>query len=401
MIRICILGGGFGGLYTALHLARLPWVVSPEIILIDRRDRFLFTPFLYELVTAELQEWEVAPTFAELLVGTNIKFVQADVVGIDLDQHCLQMDTGNIGQPTMLNYDRLVIAIGGETPMQMVSGAATYAIAFRNLQDFHRLNSKLSLLEASDRDKIRVCVAGGGSSGVELACKLADRLKERGRVRLVDRNDKILSRSTDANRAIAEKALSARGVWTDLNTRVVEITDTEITLDYAGGSDTLPVDLVMWTVGSAFSSLLRDLPIRHSAKGAIVTEPTLQVSGFPDVWAIGDAAECLDADGKVLPATAQVAFQQSQYCAWNIWASLNQKPLVNFSYIRLGEFISLGIDGATASIFGKFSIEGLPAHVLRRFAYLLRMPTLQHQWKIGTHWVTKPLIELFRNSVIK
>ncbi len=401
MTRICILGGGFGGLYTALNLARLPWAVNPEIILIDRRDRFLFTPFLYELVTAELLGWEVAPTFAELLAGAGIQFIQGTVTDINLDDHSLQIDTGNIGQPDTLSYDRLVVAIGGETPMDLVAGAATYAIPFRNLQDFYRLQSKLSLLEASDRDKIRVCVAGGGSSGVELACKLADRLKERGRVRLVDRNDKILIRSTDASRAIAERALSERGVWTDLNTRVVEVTDTDITLDYAGGSDTLPVDLVMWTVGSAFSSLLRDLPILHGARGAIVTAPTLQISGFPDVWAIGDAAECLDAKGNVLPATAQVAFQQSQYCAWNIWASLNQKPLVNFSYIPLGEFISLGVDGAIASIFGKFSVDGLPAHAMRRFAYLLRMPTLHHQWKLGTHWLTKPLIELFRNSVIK
>jgi NADH:ubiquinone reductase (non-electrogenic) len=401
MTRICILGGGFGGLYTALHLARLPWAVNPEITLIDRRDRFLFTPFLYELVTDELQEWEVAPTFAELLTGTGIQFVQGAVTNISLVDHSMQIDTGNIGQPNIINYDRLVIAIGGETPMELVSGAATHAIPFRNLQDFYRLHSKLSLLEASDRDKIRVCVAGGGSSGVELACKLADRLKDRGRVRLVDRNPQILSRSSDASRAIAERALSERGVWTDLNTRVVEVTDTDITLDYAGGSDTLPVDLVMWTVGSAFSRLLRDLPVSHSARGAIATALTLQVPEFPDVWAIGDAAECMDANGNALPATAQVAFQQSQYCAWNIWASLNQKPLMNFSYIPLGEFISLGIDGATASIFGKLSIEGLPAHALRRLAYLLRMPTLQQQWKIGTHWVTKPLIELLRNSMIK
>ena len=64
MTRICILGGGFGGLYTALNLSRLPWAVMPEIILIDKSDRFLFTPFLYELVTGEMKEWEIAPTFA-------------------------------------------------------------------------------------------------------------------------------------------------------------------------------------------------------------------------------------------------------------------------------------------------------------------------------------------------
>jgi len=343
-----------------------------------------------------MQEWEIAPTFAELLVDTGIQFVQGLVTDIDFVTKQVEV---NIGQRSFIEYDRLVLAIGGETPMDLVDGAAEYAIPFRNLNDFYRLNSKLELLEASNRDKIRVCIAGGGSSGVELACKIADRLqnraKERGRVRLVDRNPKILANSTDANRTIAELALSQRGVWTDLNTRVSQITDGEITLDYADGSDTLPIDILLWTVGSTFSKMLQNLPVKHNQQGAIATESTLQIKGYADVFAIGDIASL---DGNHLPATAQVAFQQSQYCAWNIWASLNQKPLVNFSYIPLGEFISLGIDGAVASIFGKFSIDGLPAHLVRRFAYLLRMPTLQHQWKIGTHWLTKPLIEILRKS---
>ena len=51
--RICILGGGFGGLYTALRLGQFPWteVGQPDITLVDRNDRFVFLPLLYELVT--------------------------------------------------------------------------------------------------------------------------------------------------------------------------------------------------------------------------------------------------------------------------------------------------------------------------------------------------------------
>jgi NADH dehydrogenase len=396
MTRICILGGGFGGLYTALNLARLPWAIMPEIILVDKCDRFVFTPFLYELVTNEMREWEVAPTFTELLADTGIQFVQGLVTNIDFDTKQVEV---NVGQKSTLTYDRLVLAIGGEAPTNLVDGASEYAIPFRNLNDFYRLNSKLELLEASNHDKIRVCIAGGGSSGVELACKIADRLKDRGRVRLVDRNDKILNDSTAANRKIAEAALSKRGVWTDLNTRVSQISDGEVTLDYADGSDTLPVDIVLWTVGSTFSKMLQNLPVEHSRQGAIATEPTLTVKGQADVFAIGDLASCFDSNANLVPATAQVAFQQSQYCAWNIWASLNQKALVPFSYIPLGEFISLGIDGATASIFGKFTIDGMPAHAIRRIAYLLRMPTLQHQWKLGTHWLMQPLVSLLRTYV--
>ncbi|MFM7789027.1 MAG: FAD-dependent oxidoreductase, partial [Microcystis panniformis] len=86
---------------------------------------------------------------------------------------------------------------------------------------------------------------------------------------------------------------------------------------------------MLWTVGSTFSKVIQNLPVGHNRHGAIATKPTLQVQGYADVFAIGDLAG-IDINGETLPATAQVAFQQSQYCAWNIWASLNQKSLVNF-----------------------------------------------------------------------
>lgn len=48
--RICVLGGGFGGLYTALRLEKMPWRQNqkPTVILVDKRDKFTFLPLLYE-----------------------------------------------------------------------------------------------------------------------------------------------------------------------------------------------------------------------------------------------------------------------------------------------------------------------------------------------------------------
>ncbi|MEE3717528.1 NAD(P)/FAD-dependent oxidoreductase [Tumidithrix elongata RA019] len=391
MSRICILGGGFGGLYTALNLVRLPWAETPEIILIDKSDRFMFTPMLYELITGELQAWEIAPPFADLLEGKGIQFIQATVTDIDLNDRHVRIDAS--GQSADLHYDRLLLAIGGETPIDFVPGASEYAIPFRTLADANRLIHRLEELEKSDRGKIRVCIAGAGSSGVELACKIADRLKERGRVRLVDRNDRILSGSPEPNRVAAEQALSKRGVWKDLSTSVSEVGETEITLDYQAGSDTLPVDIVMWTVGTRFSKLIQKLPLdRRLPMGQITVEPTLQVKTHPELFAIGDLASCLDTDGTPLPGTAQVAYQQAHYCALNIWASITNHPLLPFQYIPLGEFISLGVNDASMSMFGKIAMDGMPAYVARRLAYLLRMPTLEHQLKVSSNWLVRPIL---------
>ena len=38
----------------------------------------------------------------------------------------------------------------------------------------------------------------------------------------------------------------------------------------------------------------------------------------------------------------QVAFQQADYVAWNLWASINQRPLLPFKYQHLGDMMSLG-----------------------------------------------------------
>ena len=85
--RICIVGGGFGGLYTALRLSEFPWSneQKPEITLIDKSDRFLFSPLLYELITEEMQSWEIAPPFAELLANTGVIFQQGSVIDIDIE----------------------------------------------------------------------------------------------------------------------------------------------------------------------------------------------------------------------------------------------------------------------------------------------------------------------------
>jgi demethylphylloquinone reductase len=389
MTRICILGGGFGGLYTALHLAKLPWAEKPEIILIDRGDRFIFSPLLYELLTSELETWEIAPTFAELLIDSGIQFMQATVTEIDLARGFVSLSLS--GQESLLSFDRLVLALGGETPIDLVPGAAENALPFRSLADAQKLIAQLNVLENNGNEKIRVCIVGGGASGVELACKISDRLQTRGRVRLVDRNSTILSRSPKGNRLAAEQALASKGVWCDLSTKVIAVEANQIELENNSGCDRLPVDLVLWTVGNGFTKLVQRLPIPHSGK-RIAVESSLQVKGRPGLFALGDLAECYDRIGQLVPATAQSAYQQAQYCAWNVWASLHQQPLTPFVYLPLGEFVSLGIGNATVSTIRNLSFSGIPANLMRRGAYLLRMPTLEHQLKVGWNWIAQPIL---------
>jgi NADH dehydrogenase len=387
--RICILGGGFGGLYTALRLSELPWSSEkPEIVLIDQRDRFLFSPLLYELLTGELQTWEIAPPFTELLANTGIRFCQAAVVGIDPAAKRVYLQNA-----PEVAYDRLVLALGGETPMDFVPGAAEHALPFRSLEDVYRLEERLRILEESNRDKIRVAIVGSGYSGVELACKLSDRLGDRGRFRTIEQADQILRTSPEFNRETAQQALSDRGVWIDLETNVESVSADAISLRYKGKVDTIPVDLVLWTVGTRVPEVVQNLPLKHNQRGQLAVTPTLQVVDAPEIFALGDVAECLDAEGQRVPNTAQAAFQQAEYAGWNIWASLTHRPLLPFRYQYLGEMMTLGTESATFSGLG-IKLDGQLAYIVRRLAYLYRMPTFDHQVKVGLNWVTQPLRSL-------
>lgn len=388
--RICIVGGGFGGLYTALRLSEFPWKDEdkPQITLIDKSDRFLFSPLLYELITEEMQSWEIAPPFAELLANTGIIFQQGSVTNIDVEakQVTLQDDT-------KIDYDKLVISTGGRTPVDIVPGAKEFALPFRSLDHAYRLQEELRLLEAANLDRIRVAVVGGGYSGVELACKLADRLGEKGRIRIIDRGTEILSDSSKYNRETAIKALEEKQIWQDLETDVERVGADSITLIYKGQSDTIPVELVLWTVGYQVSELIQNLPLAQDDRGLLEIEPTLLVKGRDDIFALGDAANSYDSDGNPLPGNAQVAFQQSDYCAWNIWASATNRPLLSFRYQPMGEMMTLGTDKATIEGLG-LKLDGPAAYVARRLVYLYRLPTLKHQLTVGFNWITQPLVEL-------
>lgn len=392
--HVVILGGGFGGLYTALALSKLPWekTAKPTITLVDQRDRFLFAPLLYELVTDELQTWEIAPPYTELLAGTGIHFHQSGISNIDLEKKAVHLN-----DETVLSYDRLVLALGGETPMDMAPGVKEHAISFRTLNDAYSLKERLRTIENSNTDKVRVAIVGGGYSGVELACKLAERLGDRGRLRIVERGTEILQNSPEFNQKAAQAAITEKGIWIDYETTVTEIGPDTIALTYKDQTDILPVDLVLWTVGNKVNSLISQMPLEKNERQQLKIEPTLNVVGQDHIFALGDLADGQDADGGPLPTTAQTALQQADYTAWNIWASLTGRPGLPFRYQHLGEMMTLGNDTATLTGLG-LQLDGATAHVVRRLTYLYRMPTFEHQLRVGLNWISQPLRQLLSIS---
>jgi NADH dehydrogenase len=381
--RICILGGGFGGLYTALYLQKFAQLRSPncEITLVEQRDNFLFTPLLYEVVTGELQPWHIAPTYKKLLVGTNVQFCQDSVQDVDLNGKSVQLQSGKT-----LHYDYLVLAVGSAAQLNWVPGATTHAQTFRSLADAEHLRERLRFLEASDRPIIRVTIAGGGPNGVEIACKIADRLKHRVEVRLIERGDQILKTFTPGSRKLAYRALRERGIQVHLDTSITAIESDQITLNHQGDVKTLPTDLVLWTAGTKMLDWVKDLPCQHNPQGQLASLPTLQLADYPEVFALGDLAEIQNSGKQKVPATAQAAYQQADCAARNLYRAIHQRPLLQFHYLHLGEMMTLGHGESVVSSFG-ITLGGAIAQIIRQWVYAQRLPTMRHRLKVMLHWI--------------
>mmetsp|Transcript_46528 Transcript_46528/g.129685 ORF Transcript_46528/g.129685 Transcript_46528/m.129685 type:complete len:462 (-) Transcript_46528:180-1565(-) len=397
--RVVILGGGFGGLYTALRLAEFSKEQPVEITLVDSKDKFVFLPLLYELTTGQAPLDEVAPTFDSLLANTNVKFMQGEVDGIDVGGNVVSV--GGVDVP----FDRCVVALGGEPLKDTVPGAAENALAFYTLEDAYQLQRELARLDTAPGD-VRVVVVGGSYSGVELATSIASRLGSRAHLTLVERGDEVLGRSPPHNVESAKAALASAKVDCKCATSVLRVGAGEIVVcpnEDDSAATTLDADLVLWTAGSRPNAMLGGLAgVTCDAAGRLVVDNTLRVQS-PEGRAAGGVVFALGDNAVLelgpLPPNAQVAFQQSEYAAWNVWASLNDEKPLAFRYTALGEMLTLGANDA--SVAGPQGLEALKlsgplAAAARRLVYAARMPTSEQRVKAGVNWLQSPAKELLR-----
>lgn len=387
-VRVCILGGGFGGLYCALSLhQRLKKSAQVHITLVEPRDRFNFTPLLYELLTHELAPWEIAPAYRDLLKHTAVDLRQDWAEHIDLAQ---QTVTLRHGEP--ITYDYLVVALGSQMCPPSTPGSQTHALPFNTLADAEQLERRLADLD--HLPKVQVVVAGAGPSGVELACKLSDRLGSRGHITVVDRRGEILRSYPERIQRAAARALAKRGVEVYLDAAIEAVDASGLTFGYEGQTRRCQADLTLWTVGTVPRSWLGSAELKPTPFGQCPVRPTLQLVDHHNVFVLGDMA-AMPAPGRGsqsdpfrnrAPTTAQAAYQAGPAVASNVLALIANRPLKPFVYNHLGDMLTLGQGEAVVCGFG-LCITGRLGGFSRRWAYWLRLPTHAHRWRVLRHWL--------------
>ena len=367
--RIVIVGGGFGGLYTALYLQKYRHLKSSSITLVEPRDRFLFTPLLYEVLTEELLLWEVAPPYETLLTGTNIQWERDWAEHIDLEQQRVTLRQGDD-----LPYDYLIVATGAQTRQLPIPGINEHAVTFRSLNDVVKVKARLDQL-AQLSGPVAVTVIGAGASGVELATKIADRLGQQGTVRLVDRGSQILKPFPAALQRKAVHALVQRNVDLHLETQVNRVGAETIWLNDVE----LPSHLTLWATGTEPVPWL-GTPVNTNNHGQVWVRPTLQLENYFNVFVVGDVAA--QTQQAPIPNTAQAAYQAAAAVASSLAKMTRQRQPKRFRYLHLGDMLALGKGTGGVWSFG-FSLGGKLGGIIRRAVYIHRLPTNRHRLKVA------------------
>jgi NADH dehydrogenase len=396
--RIVVVGGGYGGLFTAMQLER-----AGDVTLVTSEPNFLHTPLLYEYMSGEVEAWHIAPAYHELL-GERIRFVQGAVTGVDFEAKEVEV----AGRLRTLSYDYLVLAVGSVTNDFGTPGVREHCHFLDDRAQANRFRSRLlnhclrvSHLMSADPAcdaHVAIDIVGGGATGVELAAELfnaASALRHYGlevfdesrlKVTLLEAGERILPALPEKLAEAARSELEALGVRVMTGTPVVEVSADAMT---TAGGERIPADLMVWAAGVKGAAGLDHIGGLETTRHCqLVVRDTLQTSLDDRIFAIGDCCWCKpEGAEQPVPPRAQAAHQMAGLTFRNLGRMMDGRPLRPFVYRDHGSLVSLSRFSTVGSLMGnliggRMAIEGR----LARFVYtsLYRMHLIAiHGWLKG------------------
>jgi NADH:ubiquinone reductase (H+-translocating) len=402
--RVIVIGGGFGGLQAAKHLADAP----VELTLVDRRNFHLFQPLTYQVATGALSPGEVAyPLRAIFKRQRNVRVLLAGVTGFDLDSRRVQLAKGS------LPYETLIVAGGSHYSYFGHDDWRRYAPEVKSLESALATRARiLSAFEAAEtepdpdvrRALLTFVVVGAGPTGVEMAGQIAELARgtlrgefrsidsTESRVLLIETFDRVLTTFPPSLSRKAARSLETLGVTLLLERTVVDIDDEAVTVAAPdGATERIPARNSIWAAGVEASRLASQLAEQSGAEvdraGRVSVEPDLTLPGHPEVLAIGDMVRVRSRAGGVqeLLGVAPVAMQQGRYAAKLVRARLSGDAIGPFHYLDKGNLATIGRARAVADLHA-IRLSGFPAWAAWLVVHLFYLIGFQNRLIVLIRW---------------
>jgi NADH dehydrogenase FAD-containing subunit len=393
--RVVIVGAGFGGLAAAKALGKAP----VDVVLVDKRNYHLFQPLLYQVATAGLSPAEIAaPIRGIVRRQKNVSVVLGKVTGVDTAAREVVTDQARIA------YDYLILATGARHAYFGRDDWEPFAPGLKKIEDATAIRRRILLafeqaeLEADAerrRALLTFVIVGGGPTGVELAGAIAELARKAlaadfrhidpgtTRVILVEAGPRVLATFPAALSAAAERGLAKLGVEVRLG-NPVQVCDAD---GVAVGDERIAARTVLWAAGVAASAAAKWVGAEKDRAGRIKVNADLSVPGHPDIFAIGDTAMAIHADGKPVPGIAPAAKQQGAFVGGLIAARLAGRSAPSlFRYRHLGNLATIGRKSAVAD-FGFLRLRGFPAWLLWSVAHVYFLIGFRNRLVVALNWL--------------
>ncbi len=412
--QIVVVGGGAGGLGLVAKLGRTLGRDRFDIILVDRNQTHIWKPLLHEVAAGSLDANLDEVGYRGHAYRWNYRFFDGTLEAIDRERAEIVIaplidETGReiIGRHR-IRYDYLVLAVGSVSNDFGTPGASANALFLDDRAQADRfrqrlLNQCLRVSRAMSADptgdaRVRVVIVGGGATGVELAAELFNAAKglsyyglevfdaRRLSVTLVEAGPRILPALPERLSMAAQAELEAIGVRVLTGRQVTEVTAEGVA---TAGGEFLTADLRVWAAGVKGPDFLKDIGgLETAPSNQLVVRETLQVTRDDRIFAIGDCARFIPADGdRPVPPRAQAAHQMAGTAFHNICAMIRGRPLRPFVYQDKGSLVSLSRFSTVGSLMGnlvggRMAVEGRIARMI--YVSLYRMHLLAiHGWTKG------------------
>jgi NADH dehydrogenase len=406
--RVIIIGGGFGGLSAARALKS----ALVDVTLLDRRNYHLFQPLLYQVATGSLSPGEIAaPLRSVLSRQKNTSVLLGEVQDIDPVSKRVLLADGAI-----FEYEFLIVASGSQSSYFGHDTWRENAPSLKSVEDATSIRNRIfSAFEIAERISdpverrswLTFVIVGAGATGVELAGAIAEIARqtlrhdfrsihpEEAQIIVIDGAPRALPPFPEDLAQKAVGSLAKLGVQMKTNHIVKEIDESGLTFQSQDGMDRLDARTIIWAGGVTVSALGKTLAQRTQAEtdkgGRIKVGPQLNITGYPEIYVIGDLALSIGHDGKPLPGVAQVAMQEGAYAAHSILRKiLGRKELERFKYFDKGNLAVIGRWAAIADVFG-IHLSGRPAWLVWVFIHLMYIVQFQSRIIVFIHWAFQDL----------